>query len=45
VFGARVRTVLFWFVLLAPVTVLTLTQGQNGLLTSALIVGGMRLMR
>jgi hypothetical protein len=44
VFGTRVRTPLFWFVLLAPVTVLTLIQGQNGLLTSALIVGGMRLM-
>ena len=45
VFGSRVRTPLFWFVLLAPVTILTLVQGQNGLLTSALIVAGMRLMR
>ena len=45
VFGARVRTVLFWFVLLAPVTTIALSQGQNGLLTSALMVGGMRLMR
>jgi hypothetical protein len=45
VFGTRVRTALVCFVLLAPVTVLTLIQGQNGLLTSALIVGGMRLMR
>lgn len=45
VFGTGARTPLFWFVLLAPVTVLTLVQGQNGLLTSALIVGGMRLMR
>ncbi len=45
VFGICARTPLFWFVLLAPVTVLTLVQGQNGLLTSALIVGGMRLMR
>ncbi len=44
VFGTRVRTVLLWFVLLAPVTLITLGQGQNGLLTSALIVGGMRLM-
>jgi hypothetical protein len=44
VFGARSRTVLLWFVLLAPVTSITLSQGQNGLLTSALIVGGMRLM-
>src|SRR5207344_2235014 len=38
-------TIMFWFVLLAPVTILPLLQGQNGLLTSALIVGGMRLMR
>lgn len=45
VFGTRVRTPMFWFVLLAPVTALALSQGQNGLLTSALIVGGMRLMR
>jgi hypothetical protein len=45
VFGTQVRTVTFWFMLLAPVTILTLVQGQNGLLTSALIVGGMRLMR
>ena len=44
VFGTRLRTVLAWFVLLAPVTAITLSQGQNGLLTSALIVGGMRLM-
>lgn len=45
VFGTRVRTMMFWFVLLAPVTILALIPGQNGLLTSALIVGGMRLMR
>lgn len=45
VFGTRIRTVMVLFVLLAPVTVITLNQGQNGLLTSALIVGGMRLMR
>jgi hypothetical protein len=45
VFGTGARTPLFWFVLLAPVTVLALGQGQNGLLTSALIVGGLRLMR
>jgi hypothetical protein len=44
VFGTRVRTAMVWFVLLAPTTVITLIQGQNGLLTSALIVGGMRLM-
>jgi hypothetical protein len=44
VFGARVRTRMVWFVVLAPVTVITLSQGQNGLPTSALIVGGMRLM-
>ncbi len=45
VFGSRVRTPMVWFVLLAPVTILPLVQGQNGLLTSALIVAGMRLMR
>jgi alpha-1,2-mannosyltransferase len=45
VFGTRIRTVMVFFVLLAPVTVITLSQGQNGLLISALIVGGMRLMR
>ena len=44
VFGTNCRTRLFWFVLFAPVTILALIQGQNGLLTSALIVGGMRLM-
>ena len=44
VFGTRARTVLLWFVLLAPVTLICLGQGQNGLLTSALIVGGMRMM-
>jgi alpha-1,2-mannosyltransferase len=44
VFGTHWRTPLFWFALLAPVTILALIQGQNGLLTSALIVGGMRLM-
>ena len=44
VFGTSVRTVMFWFVLLAPVTVITLIDGQNGLLNSGLIVGGMRLM-
>jgi hypothetical protein len=44
VFGTRVRTAMLWFVLFAPVTVITLSQGQNGLLTSALIVGGLRLM-
>jgi hypothetical protein len=45
VFGTRVRANLFWFVLLAPTTIITLVQGQNGLLTSALVVGGMRVMR
>jgi len=45
VFGSRWRTNLLWFVLLAPITIITLILGQNGLLTSALIVGGMRLMR
>lgn len=44
VFGTHWRTTLPWFVLLAPVTIIALIQGQNGLLTSALIVGGMRLM-
>jgi hypothetical protein len=45
VFGTRIRALSFWFVLLAPTTVITLIQGQNGLLTSALVVGGMRVMR
>lgn len=45
VFGTRLRTPAVWFVLLAPITILALIQGQNGLLTSALIVSGMRLMR
>jgi Glycosyltransferase family 87 len=45
VFGTRLRTVMLWFVLFAPTTVISLQQGQNGLLTSALIVGGLRLMR
>ena len=45
VFGTRIRALSFWFVLLAPTTLITLIQGQNGLLTSALVVGGMRVMR
>ena len=45
VFGSGWRTRRLWFVLLAPITVITLILGQNGLLTSALIVGGMRMMR
>jgi len=44
VFGTHARSVMVWLVLLAPVTILALIQGQNGLLTSALLVGGMRLM-
>lgn len=32
------------FMALAPVTIITLLYGQNGLLVSALVVGGMRLM-
>jgi len=45
VFGTRVRAMLFWFVLPAATTMITLIQGQNGLLTSALVVGGTRVMR
>jgi hypothetical protein len=45
VFGRAVWSRMTWFVLLAPVTIITLAQGQNGLLTSALIVGGLRVMR
>jgi alpha-1,2-mannosyltransferase len=44
VFGTRFDNAMFWFVLLAPATVVALIQGQNGLLTSALLVAGLRLM-
>jgi hypothetical protein len=44
VLGSRLRTPMVLFVLLAPVTIIALSYGQNGLLSSALIVGGMRLM-
>jgi hypothetical protein len=44
VFGTRLRTPMLAFVVLAPVTVIALSYGQNGLLSSALIVGGLRLM-
>ena len=44
VLGAKPRMPMLAFVLLAPVTVITLQQGQNGLLSAALIVGGLRLM-
>jgi len=44
VFGDRPRPLMLLFVALAPVTVIALDYGQNGLLVSALIVGGMRLM-
>lgn len=45
VFGRRMRTKLVAFVLLAPPTVICLAYGQNGLLISALIVAGLRVMR
>lgn len=44
VFGREWRTRMVAFVALAPVTMISLIYGQNGLLVSALIVGGMRLM-
>lgn len=33
-----------WLAVLAPTTVLTIIFGQNGLITSALLIGGLRLM-
>jgi hypothetical protein len=44
VFGREWRTRMVAFVALAPVTIISLIYGQNGLLVSALVVGGMRLM-
>jgi Glycosyltransferase family 87 len=44
VFGREWRTRMVAFVALAPVTITSLIYGQNGLLVSALVVGGMRLM-
>ena len=45
VFGRDLRTTLLPFVVLAPATVIALAYGQNGLLISGLIVGGLRVMR
>jgi hypothetical protein len=45
VFGIDARSKYLWFALLAPATILCLTQGQSGLLASALIVGGLRVMQ
>ncbi len=42
--GRRWRTEMLAFVVLAPATVISLSYGQNGLLISALLVGGMRAM-
>ncbi|HWT51729.1 MAG TPA: glycosyltransferase 87 family protein, partial [Caulobacter sp.] len=43
--GARNwRSPLPWLAVLAPTTILTVVAGQNGLITSALLIGGFRLM-
>jgi hypothetical protein len=42
-FGFDTRSKYRWFVVFAPATLICLTQGQSGLLSSALIVGGLRL--
>jgi Glycosyltransferase family 87 len=44
VFGSGAWNRYLPFVVLAPATIICLTQGQSGLLASALIVGGMRLV-
>ena len=45
VLGGAWRTPLVAFILLAPVTVIAVIYGQSSLLASALIVGGMRILR
>jgi hypothetical protein len=42
-FGFDTRSKYRWFVVLAPATVICLVQGQSGLLSSAFLVGGLRL--
>ena len=44
VFGRELRSAYLPFVLLAPPTIICLAYGQNGLLISAMIVAGFRLM-